>query len=138
MQEPRIDEVQSVVDEVVRWATEHRDVRGVVVVGSWARDAARMDSDVDIVVLTGNPTHTDPDLWSHLLGGRVIREQDWGPLREIRLVRPSGLEVEMGVAPLDWAGTNPVDAGTFRVINDGHRIVYDPVGVLGALSGACR
>jgi hypothetical protein len=77
-------------------------------------------------------------MWSQLLAGRVIREQDWGPLREIRLVRPSGFEVEMGVVPLSWAGTEPVDAGTFRVINDGHRIVYDPDGALAALSNACR
>ncbi|MEV7627798.1 nucleotidyltransferase domain-containing protein [Actinoplanes sp. NPDC089786] len=134
----RTDEVQSVVGEVVRWATEHQDVRGVVVVGSWARNAARMDSDVDIVVLTDGLAHVDPDMWSLLLAGRVIRERDWGPLREIRLVRPSGFEVEVGVVPLSWANTNPVDAGTFRVINDGHRIVYDPDGALTDLSNACR
>lgn len=40
--------------------------------------------------------------------------------------------------PLSWANTNPVDAGTFRVINDGHRIVYDPDGALTDLSNACR
>ena len=34
-------------------------VRGVVVVGSWARDAARMASDVDIVVLTDASAHAD-------------------------------------------------------------------------------
>jgi predicted nucleotidyltransferase len=134
----RTDEVESIVGEVVRWATEHQDVRGVVVVGSWARDAARMDSDVDIVVLTDGSAHVDPIMWSLLLAGRVIREQDWGPLREIRLVRPSGFEVEVGVVPLSWANTDPVDAGTFRVINDGHRIVYDPDGALAALSIACR
>jgi hypothetical protein len=77
-------------------------------------------------------------VWSQLLGGRLIRRQDWGPLREIRLVRPSGFEVELGVAPLSWAGTDPVDAGTFRVINDGHRIVHDPDGSLAALANACR
>jgi hypothetical protein len=97
-----------------------------------------MDSDVDIVVLTDGSAHVDPIMWSLLLAGRVIREQDWGPLREIRLVRPSGFEVEVGVAPLSWANTDPVDAGTFRVINDGHRIVHDPDGALANLSIACR
>jgi RNA polymerase sigma-70 factor (ECF subfamily) len=38
--------MQSVVRQVEGWAAAHEDVRGVVVVGSWARDAARMDSDV--------------------------------------------------------------------------------------------
>jgi hypothetical protein len=134
----RTDEVRSVVREVIRWATAHEDVRGVVVVGSWARDAARMDSDVDIVVLTDGSAAADPDLWSQVLGGPVIRRQQWGPLQEIRLVRPSGLEVELGVAPTSWAGTEPVDAGTRRVISNGHRIGYDPDGILAALSRACQ
>ena len=43
--EERTREVRSVVDMVTGWSAEREDVRGVVVVGSWARDAARMDSD---------------------------------------------------------------------------------------------
>jgi len=97
-----------------------------------------MDSDVDIVVVTDTMAFADAGLWSRLLGGRVIREQRWGPLREVRLRRPSGFEVELGVVPLSWADTDPVDAGTLRVINDGHRILYDPDETLAALSAACR
>jgi len=134
----RSKEVWSVVQTVSRWAEEHDDVRGVVVVGSWARDAARMDSDVDIVVLTDSSVHADAQTWTRLLDGQVIRLQPWGPLREIRLQRPSGLEVEMGIAPLSWANTDPVDAGTYRVISDGFHIVYDPDGALAALSTVCR
>jgi predicted nucleotidyltransferase len=133
----RRNEVRSVVQTVHRWADEHDDVRGVVVVGSWARDAARMDSDVDIVVLTDTFAHTDPQMWMQLLDGQVDRLEQWGPLREVRLQRRSGLVVEMGIVPLDWANTDPVDAGTYRVINDGHRIVCDPDGTLAALTTAC-
>ena len=134
----RIDETEAVVGAVHAWAAGHDDVRGVVVVGSWARGSARMDSDVDIVVLTDAAGHADPDVWLGLLGGSVVRRQQWGPLREVRVRRPSGLDVEMGIAPLTWARTTPVDAGTLRVITDGHRIVYDPDGILAALSDACR
>lgn len=70
--------------------------------------------------------------------GGIVRLQQWGPLREVRIQRPSGFEVEMGIAPLSWAATRPVDAGTYRVIDNGHRIVYDPDGILAALSAACR
>ena len=108
----------------------------MLVVGSWARDAARMDSDVDIVVLT--PEYVEPRIWTGLLGGEVIRLRAWGPLKEIRLRRPSGLEVEIGIVPMGWAATNPVDPGTHRVMGDGHCIEYDPAGVLAALSDACR
>jgi hypothetical protein len=120
---------------VTAWAVEHNDVRGVVVVGSWARGAARMDSDVDIVVLTH--AHTAPGPWTRLLDGPVIRQQAWGPLLEIRILRASGLEVEVGVVPTSWAGTDPVDAGTLRVMTDGHHVSYDPDGTLAALARAC-
>ncbi|MBY8874376.1 nucleotidyltransferase domain-containing protein [Micromonospora sp. PLK6-60] len=134
----RSREAGAVIDTVAGWAAGHEDVRGVVLVGSWARDAARMDSDLDVVVLTGQPGRADPAVWAGLLGGEVIRLADWGPLREIRLRRPSGFEVEVGVVPLSWADTDPVDPGTGQVISDGHRIVYDPVGLLAALSAACQ
>ena len=135
--EQRCNEVRSIVRTVHVWADEHDDVRGVVV-GSWARDTARMDSDVDIVVLTHAFAHTDPQTWLQLLDGQVIRIEQWGPLREVRLQRRSGLVVEMGIVPLTWAGTDPVDAGTRRVINDGYRNICDPDGTLAALSTACR
>lgn len=133
----RIAEAEAVVSAVRGWAARHDDVRGVLLVGSWARDSARMDFDVDVVVLTDAPGHADPDVWLGLLGGRVVRRQQWGPLSEIRLERPSGLKVEMGVTPVNWAATTPVDAGTYRVVHDGHRIVHDPDGILAALSEAC-
>jgi len=132
----RSDEVHAVVDTVAAWAAQQGDVRGVVVVGSWARGTARMDSDVDVVVLSD--AHADPGPWTRLLDGRVIRQQAWGPLREIRVQRGSGLEVEVGVAPVSWAEVDPVDPGTRRVFTDGHRIVYDPDGTLATLSAACR
>ena len=134
----RIAESAAVIDTVQAWAAGHDDVAGVLVVGSWARGAARMDSDVDVVVLTDTPEHAQPEAWSGLLDGPVVRDQRWGPLREIRVRRPSGFEVEMGVAPVSWAATTPVDPGTFGVIKDGHRIIHDPDGILAALSAACR
>ena len=97
-----------------------------------------MDSDVDIVVLTDAPDRAEAQMWMQLLGGQLIRLQQWGPLNEVRVRRPSGLEVEMGIVPLSWATTSPVDPGTGKVINDGHRVIYDPDGALAALSAACR
>ncbi|MFG2054414.1 nucleotidyltransferase domain-containing protein [Micromonospora sp. NPDC048930] len=126
--EERSREALSVVDLVAGWAAGHEDVRGVVVVGSWARGTARMDSDVDVVVLTDNAGYAEPEVWTGLLAGEVVRSADWGPLREVRVRRRSGFEVELGVTPVSWAGTDPVDPGTRRVISDGHRVVHDPAG----------
>ncbi|MEV6812364.1 nucleotidyltransferase domain-containing protein [Micromonospora sp. NPDC051296] len=110
----------------------------MLVVGSWARGAARMDSDVDIIVVTDNRRYADPGNWTGLLGGEAVRLAEWGLLQEVRVRRPSGFEVEMGIVPPSWADTDPVDPGTRRVVSDGHRIRYDPAGLLAALSAACR
>ncbi|SBV25121.1 Nucleotidyltransferase domain-containing protein [Micromonospora krabiensis] len=123
---------------VAAWAVERADVGGVVLVGSWARDAARPDSDVDIVVLTDNQGYARVSVWTELLDGRLVRSARWGPVREIRVRRTSGLDVEVGVAPVSWADTDPVDPGTRRVVSDGHRLLHDPAGRLAALSAACR
>jgi uncharacterized protein len=88
-------------------------------------------------VLTATSAYAATEVWTRLLDGHVVRLQQWGPLREVRLQLPSGLEVEIGIVPPSWADTDPVDSGTYRVIDDGHRVVYDPDGALAALSAAC-
>jgi hypothetical protein len=47
------------------------------------------------------------------------------------------IELELGVADVDWARLDPVDAGTRRVVNDGVVPLVDKDGLLGALSDAC-
>lgn len=99
-----------------------------------------MDSDVDLVLLTADTRkYLDDETWVRGLGGlRITRTQTWGPTTERRFVLPSGLEVDAGIAPVSWAATDPVDAGTRRVVLDGFRAVYDPGGLLARLSEACR
>jgi uncharacterized protein len=81
-----------------------------------------MDSDVDLVVVTDDvQPYVQGEEWISALGGRsVIRTQQWGPLlTERRLLRESGLEVEVGLVTQAWANTDPVDEGTRPVVLDG-------------------
>ncbi|MFJ4695882.1 nucleotidyltransferase domain-containing protein [Streptomyces sp. NPDC088766] len=135
----RRDEVRSVVRRVTGRAAGREDVVGVLLVGSWARGAGRADSDVDLVVLTAEPgRYVAEDAWGRDLAlGELIRNRAWGPVTEWRYVTASGLEVEVGIGPADWARTDPVDAGTRRVVTDGARPLHDPQGLLGALVRAC-
>ncbi|MFF8195501.1 nucleotidyltransferase domain-containing protein [Streptomyces bobili] len=135
----RRDEVRAVVERVTGWAAGREDVAGVLLVGSWARGAARADSDVDLVVLTTEPgRYADDEAWVRQLAlGEVIRNRAWGPVVEWRHLAASGLEVEVDIGPLGWARTDPVDAGTRRVVTDGARPLHDPRGLLGALVEAC-
>jgi hypothetical protein len=119
-------------EEVVERATQWAVRRGVslLLVGSYARDAARPDSDVDLVVLMPDP---DPACVDELAVGELIRTETWGPISERRFRTRGGLEVEFGIGPLSWADTDPVDLGTHRVVSDGARILHDPTGLLADL-----
>ena len=82
-----------------------------------------MGSDVDLTVLSDNAEgYLADDAWFRQLrpGSRLIRSATWGPVQERRYRLTSGLHVEFGFAPLSWARV-PLDAGTRRVLGDGHR-----------------
>jgi predicted nucleotidyltransferase len=121
-------EVATLLPDIAAWAEGRPDVRGVVLVGSYARGSERMASDVDLVILCTAPDDLTDAKWFTSLrpGARLIREKDWGPVRERRFRLRSGLIVELGIAPLDWAAV-PVDPGTRRVLGDGHTILYDTI-----------
>src|SRR3990170_6701751 len=125
----RLDEYARVTALIARWARAQDDVVGAAVVGSWARGAARMGSDIDIIVLT-NPKarYLDDDHWVAMAlveSAEIVRTQDWGPLTERRVRLSSGLEVEFGFVPPSWAATDPVDPGTASVVRDGCKPIED-------------
>lgn len=132
------ERVRALLAGVPAWAAAHPDVAGVGLAGSWAAARARDDSDVDLVILTPRRRAlADDRAWLADLapGADVVRRQDWGPhLTEVRVVLPGGLELEVGLADLAWASTDPVDAGTARVVGDGFVVLHDPDGLLAALS----
>ena len=136
----RIAEVRELLARVRDWAAKQPDVAAAALVGSWARNDARMYSDVDLVVLTdAQQSYLRGERWVTELGGlKIVKSACWGPLLERRFVLPSGLEVEVGIAPLAWAAIDPVDSGTRRVVEDGMCIIYDPRALLRCLSDACR
>lgn len=134
----RIREVERLVETIRAWACGREDVRAVATVGSWARGAADADSDLDVVLLTDEPSrYVESEEWARELGGTaVIKTQPWGVLTERRLLMPSGLEVEIGVGPASWASTDPIDEGTARVVAMALIPVHDPGRLLDRLADA--
>jgi aminoglycoside 6-adenylyltransferase len=132
-------EVEDLLERMTVWAARRPDVVALALVGSYARDDAAAVSDVDLVLLTDDPaSYTVDDEWIVDVGAaRAFGPVPWGVVTERRLVLPSGLEVEVGVARPSWASNDPVDAGTRRVVRKGFRILYDPAGRLAALQEAC-
>jgi uncharacterized protein len=135
----RAREVRELTERIAAWAGERADVRGVALVGSWARGEPGPDSDLDVVLLTTDPeAYAAGTPWTaELPDAQLVTTREWGPLTERRLRFPSGLEVELGVAPPSWASTEPLDEGTRRVVRDGMRVLHDPDQLLAKLAAAC-
>ena len=122
-----------VVACVVRWALDRPAVRAVALAGSWARGRPRAATDVDLVVLADDEPLDVAD--AQPADAVDLGSRRWGPLHERRFRLTSGLEVDMGLAPLSWAAV-PVDDGTALVVGDGFRVLWDPDGLLTRLVGA--
>jgi predicted nucleotidyltransferase len=52
MQHPNAEKIKLIFEEVAQWASRQADIAAVALVGSWARGAARVDSDIDLMILT--------------------------------------------------------------------------------------
>jgi hypothetical protein len=121
-------EVARLLELIQRWTVDRPDLRAVALVGSWARDAPRSDSDVDLLLLTDYPAvYLDEERWADALGATAfVRTQQWGVVTERRVALASGLEIEVGVTSPAWALTSPLDAGTRQAVSDGLVVLHDP------------
>ncbi|MDQ2850195.1 MAG: nucleotidyltransferase domain-containing protein [Actinomycetota bacterium] len=121
-------QANSVLAALASWAPTREDIESIILVGSYARGAERVDSDIDVVLLVSDVTPLlAEDAWLDALvpGAAEIRREAWGPVTERRMLLPSGLIVEFGITTKPWAAV-PLDAGTARVLGDGSRVIYDP------------
>ncbi len=115
------------LENFTAWAQEQSSIRGVSVVGSYARGTARANSDIDLVILCQNPKDfLDNQAWVQQWGEvQSSNEEDYGALTSLRVFYSSGLEVEFGLTSTEWASV-PVDPGTREVVSDGMKILHDP------------
>jgi predicted nucleotidyltransferase len=116
------------------WVSTQTEMKAVALVGSHARDAATEGSDVDLLILT---TRMDKYIrersWVSLFGEAAeCRIEDWGKVMSLRVFYRESLEVEYGFSTTDWASA-PLDAGSFRVVRDGIKILFDPHHILSAV-----
>ena len=121
-----INDIQEFLDAFVAWASDQPDVQAIALVGSYARGAARDDSDVDLVILTDQPLIylADPT-WIERFGAvEKHQTEDYGKLTSLRVWYQNGVEVEYGLTTPDWAAL-PLDAGTQEVIRGGIVILFE-------------
>jgi predicted nucleotidyltransferase len=120
------DHIRGFLDAFVDWASDQSDVQAIALVGSYARGAARADSDIDLVILTDQPKeYLDSLEWAERFGSvEKHQTEDYGKLISIRVWYQNGPEVEYGITRPDWAAT-PLDAGTREVISGGMIVLFE-------------
>jgi predicted nucleotidyltransferase len=126
---------QIFLDKVQQWAETNPDIIGVALVGSYARNEARVDSDLDLVLLTSQPQNfiNEPE-WIKIFGlVKSYEVEDWGLVTSLRVYYEAGLEIEFGLTSSEWVNL-PIDEGTGKVISDGMQILLDKEGLLGRAS----
>ena len=129
--EHRTGVAQRFLATATAWAATRPDLVGLALVGSYARDAARPDSDIDLLLLTIDARRYLAETSWTLAFSAIARQQieNWGKVTSIRVWYASGLEVEFGVTTPDWAAL-PVDEGTRHVVAGGIRVLIDRSGLL--------
>ncbi len=118
--------VAAFLREFQAWTQAQPDVLAVALVGSYARGAARPDSDVDLVIVTTDPTkYLSNESWaSHFGQVERSRTEDYGKLTSLRVWYSGGIEVEYGITNEDWAAM-PLDEGTRQVIAAGMKVLLE-------------
>jgi predicted nucleotidyltransferase len=93
------EHIQDFLNAFINWASAQEDVDGIVLVGSYARGAARADSDIDLVLLTDQPQKYLEDLkWVERFGLLEKHQtEDYRRLISIRVWYQNGVEVEYGI-----------------------------------------
>jgi predicted nucleotidyltransferase len=129
--ESRAEAVETMLRDAAAWASSRSDVVGLVLVGSYARGTARMDSDVDLVLIVEDARALIDDThWTQLFGAvESWQREDYGLVQSVVAKYASGIEVEWGITDRRWLAT-PVDPGTARVVAHGARVLYDPYGLV--------
>src|SRR5262245_347602 len=102
------------------WVSRQSDLRGLAMVGSWARGTATADSDLDVVVIAADQDrYRAGSTWLSKIafqdaGYRIVSHEAaaYGQVWSWHVGLEPEAEVEISFAPPEWASTDPVDRGT--------------------------
>ncbi len=123
--------LQEFINNLKEWAITNKEVESILLVGSYARNEATPESDIDLVIIVKNQKlFLENYNWIRLFGKvKEISFEDWGRVQSIRVFYDNYYEVEFGIAESIWTEI-PVEQETYRIVNDGCKIVIDKSGKL--------
>ena len=125
---------RQLLEVILSWARKEQHTAAVLLVGSYARGMVRVDSDLDIVVVTDDQAgyFTGNDWPFHIpfgdLGLQIVgwRDAVYGDCWSRHLRLSNGLEVEIGFVDTGWLCIAPMKEDTAAVLRDGYSILLDP------------
>jgi len=128
----------SLASLVGEWVARTENLRALALLGSWARDEATPQSDLDLLVLAMKPGRycgERPPLAAIGLAGagyQLINRQrvQYGVVTSQVLTLDPEAELELSFAGREWAELAGTDPGTASVIRRGFRILVDKDGML--------
>jgi aminoglycoside 6-adenylyltransferase len=126
---------KAIQNQIALWAAAQKDILGLLLVGSHARNAATAESDIDLIFFTEDysPWFKNRE-WINEFGKvQNVKFEDWRAVKTLRVHYQNGPEIEFNFAQPSWASTNPADPGTVRVVSDGAKILFDRTGILSQL-----
>lgn len=121
-----MDKVDLLFNEFKEWLEHQNDIKGVAVVGSYARGEHNSKSDLDLIIISTNKDFTLSIIKSdfHYSGIKSCSLEEWGILTSLRVFYDNGLEVEYGVVTYQWV-SEPLDEGTKNVVKNGFKIIAE-------------
>ncbi|MDF2606858.1 MAG: Nucleotidyltransferase domain [Bacillales bacterium] len=108
------------------WAEQQSHIKGVAIVGSFARGDFHSNSDVDLTIISTNKVHTLESIKKDFIfcGIHNFALEEWGILTSLRILYDNGVEVEYGVVTDQWVN-EPLDEGTKNVVKNGFKIICE-------------
>ncbi len=108
------------------WSNNQNHIKGVGILGSFARGDFHSKSDVDLTIISTNKDLTVNTIQNDFDVGTIksITHEDWGIVTFLRIIYDNGLEVEYGVVTDKWV-IEPLDERTKSVVTKGFKVLVE-------------
>ncbi|KKI90021.1 hypothetical protein WQ54_23130 [Bacillus sp. SA1-12] len=118
--------VNLLLENFKEWSGQQPTIKGVAVVGSFARGDFHLNSDVDLTIISIDKDLTLESIKNDFHFGHIESStiEQWGILTSLRIFYDNGLEVEYGVVTDRWV-KEPLDEGTKNVVKNGFKIITE-------------
>jgi len=117
------------ISKIIHWCENNPRIDALFLVGSYARDEQRTDSDIDLVIITEDKERMLQCDWIYLFGDVVSYQiEEYGACTSVRVFYKDSVEIEYGIVDTSWI-SEPLDKGTYRVLSDGFKLLYGANGI---------